>query len=121
MKEEEETNIKCTMYFVKVATNYKDQSTGVSSHLTLNGAMVLGKIVHNAKKILQTLLITSDKVGLELNTVESEYIFMSSEQNMGGGGGCWCGININIANKSYENVAELKHFITCVSVYVLWI
>jgi hypothetical protein len=24
MKEEEETNIKCTMYFVKVATNYKD-------------------------------------------------------------------------------------------------
>jgi len=53
--------------------------TGISNHHTLNGAMVLGKIVHNAKKNLETLLITSDKVGLELNTGKSEYIFMSPE------------------------------------------
>jgi hypothetical protein len=41
--------------------------------------MVLGKIVHNAKENLETLLITSVKVGLELNTGKSEYIFMSPE------------------------------------------
>ena len=74
--------------------------------------MALGKIVHNAKKNQETLLITSDKMGLELNTGKSEYIFKSPEQNMGGRGGQqpWCGINGNIANKSFENLAELNYW-----------
>ena len=38
--------------------------------------MVLGKIVHNAKKNLETLLITIDMVGLELNAGKSEHIFV---------------------------------------------
>jgi len=41
--------------------------------------MVLGKNVHNAKKNLETLLITIDKVGLELNAGKIEHIFLSPE------------------------------------------
>jgi hypothetical protein len=52
---------------------------------------------------MEALLITSDEVGLEANSENTEYVFISPEQNWSGGDH-----NINTDSMSFENVADLK-------------
>jgi hypothetical protein len=60
------------------------------------------KIINIIKKNSEALLDTGKKVGLEVNTKKTEYIFMSRYQTTGQNH------YIKVVNKSLENVAKFK-------------
>jgi competence transcription factor ComK len=60
------------------------------------------------KKNTETLIDASKKAGLEVNAKKTKYIFPSLHQNAGQNQ------DINIANRSFENVAQFRYLATTV-------
>jgi hypothetical protein len=61
------------------------------------------------KKNTQTLIDPSKEFGLEVNTEKTKYLLLSRHQNAGKNH------DTRIANRSFENVAQLKYFRTTVT------
>jgi hypothetical protein len=70
---------------------------------------LLGDIVDAIKNNTQTLIDASKEAGLEVITERTKYMLLSRHQNAGQYH------NINIANSSFENVAQFKYFGTSVT------
>jgi hypothetical protein len=68
---------------------------------------LLGDNINAIKKNTETLIDASKEVGLEVNAEKTKYMFMSRHQN--------AGQNHNIKIRSFENVAQCKHFGTTVT------
>jgi hypothetical protein len=64
---------------------------------------ILGGSVHSIKKNAEDLIVASKEIGLEVNAEKTKYMVMSRNQNAGHNH------NINIDNKSFEGVEELKY------------
>jgi hypothetical protein len=56
------------------------------------------------KKNTDTLIDVSKKAGLEANTEKTKYMLLFSQQT------AWQNHDIKIANRSSENVAQVKYF-----------
>jgi hypothetical protein len=65
---------------------------------------LLGNDIDTMKKNTESITDTSKEVGPEINTDKTKYILLSHHQNKGKNH------NIKIANRSFENVAQLKYF-----------
>jgi hypothetical protein len=65
---------------------------------------LLVKNINITKEETEPLLDDDNKIGLDVNMEECKYIFMSSHQS------AVQGHNVKVANKSFENVAEVKCF-----------
>jgi hypothetical protein len=70
---------------------------------------LLGNNIGTIKKNTETLIDASKVVGVELNVEKTKYILLSRHQNAGQNR------DINIANKSFENVSQLKYSGTTVT------
>jgi len=80
--------------------------------LKLNGALqllvyaddinILGGSVHTVKEDAEVLIVTSKKIGLEVNADKTKYMVMSREQNAGRSH------NMKVFNRSFERVEEFK-------------
>jgi hypothetical protein len=70
---------------------------------------LLGDSIDTVKRNTEALIDTSKEVGLEIDVEETKYTFLSRHQNVGQN---W---NINIANKSFENVSQFKYLRTTVT------
>jgi hypothetical protein len=64
---------------------------------------LLGENINIIKKNAETLLDASKKVGLEVNSEKTNYMFMSRHQTAGQSN------YIRIANKSFKKVAKFKY------------
>jgi sorting nexin-29 len=69
---------------------------------------LLGDNIDTIKKDTETLIDASKEVGLKLNVEKFKYMLLSCQQNVGQNR------DINITNKSYENVSQLKYLGTTV-------
>jgi hypothetical protein len=69
----------------------------------------LGDNIDTIKKNTETLTDASKEVGLEVNAERSKYMLLSHHQNAGQNH------NIKVANRSVENVAQLKYLRTIVT------
>jgi hypothetical protein len=69
---------------------------------------LLGDNVDTIKKNTETLTDASKEVGLEINVEKTEYMLLSRHQNVGQNR------DIKIANRSFENVSQLKYLGTTV-------
>jgi hypothetical protein len=65
---------------------------------------LLGDNIDTIKKHTETLIGTSKEVGLEINVVKTKYMLLSHHQNVGQIR------DIEIANRSFENVSQFKYF-----------
>jgi hypothetical protein len=63
----------------------------------------LNENINTIQNSTETLLEVSREVGLEVNTKEPKYMFMSCHQNVGQNH------NLLIANNSFENVTKFKY------------
>jgi hypothetical protein len=70
---------------------------------------LLGDNVDTIKKNTETLIDASKEVGLEINVDKTKYRLLSRHQTVGQN---W---NIRIANRSFENVSQLKYLGTTVT------
>jgi hypothetical protein len=64
---------------------------------------LLGENINIIKKNAEAVLDASKEIGLEVNSEETKYMFMSRHQNAGQSN------DIRVANKSFEKVAELEY------------
>jgi hypothetical protein len=64
---------------------------------------ILGGSIHAIKKNTEALVVTSNKIGLEVNAEKTKYMVMSRDQNAGQNH------NIKIDNKSFERVEQYKY------------
>jgi hypothetical protein len=64
---------------------------------------LLGDNIDTIKKKTRTLIDTSMEDGLEVNTERTKYMLLSCHQNAGQKH------DVNIANRSFENVAQFKY------------
>jgi hypothetical protein len=60
--------------------------------------------IHTIKKNRESLIDTSKDIGLDVNTEKIKYMLLSHHQNAGQNH------DIEIANRCFENVAQLKYF-----------
>jgi hypothetical protein len=72
---------------------------------------LLGDYIDTKKKNIETLIDASKKIGLEVNTEKTEYTrtLLSRRQNAGQNH------DIKMANRCFENMAQLKYFGTTVT------
>jgi hypothetical protein len=70
---------------------------------------LLGDNIDTIKKNTETLIDASKEVGLEINIDRTKYILLSRHQNAGQNR------DIGIANRSFENVSQLKYLGTAVT------
>jgi hypothetical protein len=57
----------------------------------------------------ETLIDASKEVGLEINSEKTKYMLLSRHQNVGQNR------DIKIANRSFENVSQLRYLVTTVT------
>jgi hypothetical protein len=69
---------------------------------------LLGDNIDTIKKNIETLIDASKEVGLEMNVEKTKYM-LSRHQNVGQSR------NIKIANRSFENVSQLRYLRTTVT------
>jgi hypothetical protein len=69
----------------------------------------LGNNINTTEKNAETLIEDIKGVGLEVNVEKSKYMLLSRQQNAGQNH------DIQIVNRSFENVARLKHFGTTIT------
>jgi hypothetical protein len=69
---------------------------------------LLGNNMDTIKNNTETLIVASEKVGLEVNTEKTKYVYilLSLHQNVGQYR------DIKIANRSFENVTQFKYLRT---------
>jgi hypothetical protein len=65
---------------------------------------LLGDNIDTIEKNTKTLIDASKEVGLEINVEKTKYMLLSGHQNAGQNR------DIKIANRSFENVSQLKYF-----------
>jgi hypothetical protein len=70
---------------------------------------LLGNNIDTIKKNTEFLIDACKKVGLEINVDKSKYMLLSRHQNVSKYR------DIKIANRSFENVSQLKYFGTTVT------
>jgi hypothetical protein len=68
-----------------------------------DGVNLLENNINTVQKDTNTTIDASKEVGLEVNAEKSKYMLMSRHQNAGQNR------NINIVNRSFENVVQLKY------------
>jgi hypothetical protein len=64
---------------------------------------LLGDNIDPIKKSTETLIDASKEVGLEINVEKTKYMLLSRQQDVGQNQ------DIKIANRSFENVSQLKY------------
>jgi sorting nexin-29 len=64
---------------------------------------LLGEKIDTMKKNMETLIDASKEVGLEINVEKTKYMLLSLRQNVDRNR------DIKIANRSFENVSQLKY------------
>jgi hypothetical protein len=64
---------------------------------------LLGDNIDTVKKNMETLTDASKEVGLEINIEKTKYMLLSHHQNVGQNR------DIEIANRSFENVSQFKY------------
>jgi hypothetical protein len=69
---------------------------------------VLGGSIHATKKNTEALVVTSKKIGPEVNDEKTKYMVMSPDQNAGQNHN----IKIRVDNKSFERVVQFKYLAT---------
>jgi predicted RNA-binding protein YlxR (DUF448 family) len=70
---------------------------------------VLGGIIHNIKKSIESLVVASKEVGLEVNADKTKYIIISRDKNAGRSH------YIKMDNSSFERVEEFKYLETALT------
>jgi hypothetical protein len=70
---------------------------------------LLGDNIDTIKKNMKTLIDASKEIGLEINVDKTKYMLLSRHQNVGQNQ------DIKIANRSFENVSQLKYLGTTVT------
>jgi hypothetical protein len=70
---------------------------------------LLGDNIDTLKKNTETLIDVSKEVGLEINVEKTKYMLLSRHQNVGQNR------EIQIANRSFENVSQFKYLGTTVT------
>jgi flagellar basal body rod protein FlgG len=68
-----------------------------------DGVNILGGSIHTIRKNTEALLITTQETGLEVNAEKTKCVVMSQDHNAGQNG------NIQIGNKLFETVEQLKY------------
>jgi hypothetical protein len=74
---------------------------------------LLGDNIDTIKKDVETVIDDSKEIGLEVNAKKPKYMLLSRHQNAGQNH------DINIANRSFEKVAQFKHLGTAVRNQIL--
>jgi hypothetical protein len=64
---------------------------------------LLGDDIDTIKKNTETIIDASKEVGLEINVEKTKYMLLSRHQNVGRNQ------DIKIANRSFENVSQIKY------------
>jgi hypothetical protein len=70
---------------------------------------LLGDNIDTIKKNMDILINVSKEIGLEINVDKTKYMLLSRHQNVGQNR------DIEIANRSFENVSQFKHLGTTVT------
>jgi hypothetical protein len=66
-------------------------------------SMCIVVVIDTMKQKTETLIEANKEIGLEVSTEKTEYMLLSGQQNAGQN------CDINIANRSFENVAQFKY------------
>ena len=67
---------------------------------------ILGTDTHTVKKNTEALVVTSKRIGLEVNAKETKYMGMSQDKN------ARQSRSMKIGNKSFEGVEQFEYLIT---------